>query len=247
MNMTKERNMNNMKRIIILPLSILLICALALLPKENAYANSYIRASWYQEETAALDHIYGRLYDDYDEQCFKDGTYLNEILNDNIEPEGVEIYLDFGYFTEYVDTFKALGRIPQDYRLPASFYTIEKAKGTYKRGWYNAPYITTDCPEMRYREDQWITYYTTGDWMTSIYDYTPKYIRESKGEFGNNTITDNKKVNTGDIIPVNKFDYEYYLSQNPDVKQAFGTDKSLVYNHYLSFGIKEGRKARQKN
>ncbi len=229
----------------IIKLSILVII-LALIPQKSAYANNIVQSSWYQPAMTALDNIYGCMYDGYYEQCFKDGTFLNEILNDNMEPAGVEIYLDFGYFSEYVDEFKALGRIPQDYRLPASFYTIKKAKGSYKHGYYKAPYITTDCPEMRDRVDKWITFYTTGNYAPT-YGYTPKYIRESNGEFGNNTIAYNMQANTGDIIPAEKFDYEYYLSQNPDVKQAFGTDRSLVYNHYLSFGIKEGRRGRQKN
>lgn len=37
------------------------------------------------------------------------------------------------------------------------------------------------------------------------------------------------------------FDAEYYAQNNPDVKAAFGTDESLLYQHYQMFGKKEGR------
>ena len=37
------------------------------------------------------------------------------------------------------------------------------------------------------------------------------------------------------------FDAEYYSSNNADLKAAFGTDATKLYNHFLNFGIKEGR------
>ena len=37
------------------------------------------------------------------------------------------------------------------------------------------------------------------------------------------------------------FDAEFYANTYADVKQAFGTDESLLYNHYISCGKAEGR------
>lgn len=37
------------------------------------------------------------------------------------------------------------------------------------------------------------------------------------------------------------FDPEYYAATYPDVKAAFGTNESLLYQHYLRFGKAEGR------
>lgn len=37
------------------------------------------------------------------------------------------------------------------------------------------------------------------------------------------------------------FDANYYASVNPDVAAALGTDAATLLNHYLTFGIKEGR------
>lgn len=37
------------------------------------------------------------------------------------------------------------------------------------------------------------------------------------------------------------FDAEYYAQSNPDVVAVFGTDESLLYQHYVQYGKKEGR------
>lgn len=39
----------------------------------------------------------------------------------------------------------------------------------------------------------------------------------------------------------NTFDVEFYANTYPDVKNALGTEEAVLYNHYLTFGIKEGR------
>lgn len=41
----------------------------------------------------------------------------------------------------------------------------------------------------------------------------------------------------------NVFDAEYYAQNNPDVVAAFGTDKELLYSHYVNNGRAEGRLA----
>lgn len=39
------------------------------------------------------------------------------------------------------------------------------------------------------------------------------------------------------------FDAEYYANTYPDVKAAFGTNETLLYQHYKNYGRAEGRKA----
>ena len=39
------------------------------------------------------------------------------------------------------------------------------------------------------------------------------------------------------------FDASYYSSKYADLKSAFGTDKTKLYNHFINAGIKEGRQA----
>lgn len=37
------------------------------------------------------------------------------------------------------------------------------------------------------------------------------------------------------------FNAEYYAEQYPDVVAAYGTDESALYEHYINYGLKEGR------
>ncbi len=53
---------------------------------------------------------------------------------------------------------------------------------------------------------------------------TPKYIHDSV-----------------DYAPV--FDYTYYASKYADLKAVFGTDSNKLFNHYISYGLQEGRQA----
>lgn len=39
------------------------------------------------------------------------------------------------------------------------------------------------------------------------------------------------------------YNYDYYTSANPDVKQTYGTDDAAVLAHFVNFGMKEGRQA----
>lgn len=52
-------------------------------------------------------------------------------------------------------------------------------------------------------------------------------------------VVDSKLVT--DDIRVITFDSEYYLDCYSDLKAAFGNDEEKAYNHFLTFGIKEGR------
>ena len=43
------------------------------------------------------------------------------------------------------------------------------------------------------------------------------------------------------------FDPVFYANTYPDVKAAFGTDENALYNHYITYGKKEGRKPNGKD
>lgn len=40
------------------------------------------------------------------------------------------------------------------------------------------------------------------------------------------------------------YDYNYYLTNNPDVKAAFGGDEDLTLAHFVLYGMNEGRQAK---
>lgn len=39
------------------------------------------------------------------------------------------------------------------------------------------------------------------------------------------------------------YNYGYYRDRNPDLQQAFGNDRKSYLNHFIEYGMKEGRKA----
>lgn len=53
------------------------------------------------------------------------------------------------------------------------------------------------------------------------------------------------QVHAADPIPKESFDYVYYANANPDVKNAFGTNRDALYKHYVEYGIREGRAAKR--
>lgn len=57
------------------------------------------------------------------------------------------------------------------------------------------------------------------------------------------TLTDDEKINNNKDIIKNMFDADLYSAKYPDLKTAFGTDNDKLFEHYLQFGIKEGRTA----
>jgi hypothetical protein len=174
-----------MKAVKITLLALLTGICLAAFPAGHVQARGLTPAEWYQPECTAWDNIYGALYNSYDSKSFTDGTFLNECLNDNLEPGGVMMYLDYGYFTPYVAQLKALGRIPADYQLPQKPYTITKTGGTVKMGAYKAPRITTDCPEAMARYNFWVNYYTSGTTAGGTgAAYVPKYKRDAQTSAG---------------------------------------------------------------
>ena len=40
------------------------------------------------------------------------------------------------------------------------------------------------------------------------------------------------------------YDYSYYISKNPDVYHAYGDDDAAVLQHFVQWGMKEGRQAK---
>ena len=57
------------------------------------------------------------------------------------------------------------------------------------------------------------------------------------------TVAATDNINAQNFIFNSVFDAEYYAEQNPDVVAALGTDAKVLFAHYLTNGIKEGRNA----
>ncbi len=61
-----------------------------------------------------------------------------------------------------------------------------------------------------------------------------------------NTQQNNAYITSKDGIDYSDvYDYDYYIANNPDVYNAFGDDKSAVLNHFIEYGMNEGRKSKE--
>ena len=133
---------------------------------------------WYWGGYTMASALYGTTYCKWD-TGLTDGTYLSYCLNDNLAPEGIMMLLDFGYYTEYVDTFKAKGLIPSNYQLPTTFYTMKKIPPYFQNGVYKASFIETECPELLYVVQEEYNSLQGVPYVYHEYTYTPKYIRDA--------------------------------------------------------------------
>ena len=46
-----------------------------------------------------------------------------------------------------------------------------------------------------------------------------------------------------DYAPI--YNFEYYVNTYADIKKAFGNDEKAVLNHFITYGMKEGRLAQE--
>ena len=79
----------------------------------------------------------------------------------------------------------------------------------------------------------------------NLRSYYLHYISNGKAEgrkaTGDVTITDGVSVYNGvDYSAV--FDYNYYITNNGDIKAAFGDDDVSVLAHFVNYGMSEGRR-----
>jgi hypothetical protein len=80
--------------------------------------------------------------------------------------------------------------------------------------------------------------YGTGD---SCSAYGNRNFWRMYSDWFGNTIT---TVHNGiDYSPV--FDAEYYLNRYADLRQAFGTNRTVAFSHFISTGMSEGRQAKE--
>ncbi len=96
------------------------------------------------------------------------------------------------------------------------------------------------------------------DWVytpSSSSELTTNYTKQWMSELGvtnyvskdglkkisiNDLRTDAQPVVPEELKPL-IFDPTYYTTRYPDVKNAFGSDEAKLYNHFLQYGIEEGR------
>lgn len=135
-------------------------------------------SSWYLHYSTAWENIYSTYSYPRSKEDFTNGAILSEIVNQNLSTDGVLMYLDFGYFTDYEPQLKEKGLIPQSYQLPNKYYSVQIIGNKLPNGMYE---ITTDCPEaMTSYNRYWNYMYGTNLPEKTPSNYTPKYIRDQE-------------------------------------------------------------------
>ncbi|MGM9553061.1 MAG: RICIN domain-containing protein [Faecousia sp.] len=76
-----------------------------------------------------------------------------------------------------------------------------------------------------------------------VYICKPNYTGSSSGSSSGSSTATETSVNIPDNLKDWVFDAFYYANQYPDLKAAFGTDEQKLYDHFVKYGIKEGRQA----
>lgn len=86
---------------------------------------------------------------------------LEDMMKGQVDTYVYYIFLDHGLFTEYCDTFKAMGWIDPSYQLPQTYYQITSATDMCN--------YTSECPEINYYQALPEQPTTTG----VVYKYPP--------------------------------------------------------------------------
>ncbi len=84
-----------------------------------------------------------------------------------------------------------------------------------------------------------------GGQLKSYYEHYMRYgKKEGRVATGCTTVQGATTIHNGvDYSAV--YDYYYYVANNADVKKAFGNDDVAVLQHFLNYGMKEGRCAKE--
>ncbi|MCC8028823.1 MAG: glucosaminidase domain-containing protein [Lachnospiraceae bacterium] len=82
-----------------------------------------------------------------------------------------------------------------------------------------------------------------GSDLKSYYIHYINYGKREGRTATGTTSLQNPVTSYGGVDYSSVYDYNYYISKYPDVRQAYGDDDVLVLQHFIAFGMKESRQA----
>ncbi len=161
-----------------------------------------------------LDLNYGAL------ETFLKINGFTKITNINEVKAGDIVFV--GYCTNHTYLAPQYRTYPQHVFICASNYT---GGNTYR---YDAGSLT------RIRSNQ--PFYEPLNYASNVFRFA--YRAPASGNTGS---TGNTAVSINSSQKSLVFDATYYSNKYPDLKAAFGTDATKLYNHFITYGIYEGR------
>ena len=176
-------------------------------------------------------------YIDYGQKEGRQGSGCDRLQNPATVYGGkdyADVY-DFAYYTDaYPDIRKAFGE--DDAAALEHFVTFGMAEG--RSG--NAKFDVNSY-RMRYGDLR----SAFGDDLAAYYQHYMSYGKsEGRQGSGCSSLQGAATVYDGvDYAPV--YDYQYYVDHNPDVKAAYGLNDGAVLEHFVRYGMAEGRTAKE--
>ena len=85
----------------------------------------------------------------------------------------------------------------------------------------------------------------SNNWKSYFLHYINNGIREKRVTVGYDTTLVGAQTKYNGIDYSSVYDFNYYISKNPDVLRAYGYDENKVLCHFVNFGMKEGRQANE--
>ncbi len=97
--------------------------------------------------------------------------------------------------------------------------------------WFDVNYYRDNYDDLRYA------------YGTDLKSYYMHYINYGKNEnrSGSLNTAPNMPVVSDSVDYSSVYDYDYYISHNPDIMSAYGGDRSSTLNHFINYGMQEGR------
>ena len=83
------------------------------------------------------------------------------------------------------------------------------------------------------------------NWKSYFLHYINNGIREKRVTVGYDTTVVGAQTKYNGIDYSSVYDFNYYISKNPDVLRVYGYDENKVLCHFVNFGMKEGRLAKE--
>ena len=77
--------------------------------------------------------------------------------------------------------------------------------------------------------------------VVAAFGNTPKALETHYEAFGKKEGRSSSSEDSWKTFLKSIFDAKFYAKQNPDVVKAFGSDPEVLFQHFINFGIKEGR------
>lgn len=80
-------------------------------------------------------------------------------------------------------------------------------------------------------------------WDPTDTDINNPWLNDAGLSAGSGDVTASDTETTDTIETIDTFNYICYADRYPDLMAAFGYDKTALYRHYITYGIREGRTA----